>query len=179
MAPEKSSSNGTLVMKFGGTSVGSAEAMKKAAQIVLDAHSDWPRLVVVTSALSGVTNLLLESAANALQGNLEDLQTAENMLREKHFKIADALIPDAAQCAQAKEEVGQLITTFVDLCQAISILGEASPRALDAVSSLGERMSVRLLAPAINAAGVPARYVDATELIVTNDHFQNAHPDFE
>ena len=178
MAQQKSSSGGTLVMKFGGTSVGSAQAMKKAAQIVLDARRDWPRLVVVTSALAGVTNLLLDSAASAVKGNTESIRSAEQTLREKHFSIADALIPDPAACAQAKQDVGALISTFVDLCQAIGMLGEATPRALDAVGSLGERMSVRLLAPAISAAGVPAKYLDATELIVTNATFQNAHPDF-
>ncbi len=178
MASEKSSSNGTLVMKFGGTSVGSAEAMKKAAQIVLEARPDWQRLVVVTSALAGVTNLLLDSAAHAALGNLQHLDETETSLRDKHFSIADALIPDPASRAQAREEVGQLIAIFVDLCKAIAMLGEATPRALDAVASLGERMSVRLLAPAISAAGVPAKYIEATELIVTNDHFQNAHPDF-
>jgi aspartate kinase len=133
---------------------------------------------VVTSALSGVTNLLLDSAATATQGNLQHLDEAEKTLRDKHFSVADALITDPAERAQAKEEVTQLIKNFTDLCQAIGMLGEATPRALDAVASLGERMSVRLLAPAISAAGVPAKYIEATELIITNDHFQNAHPDF-
>ena len=178
MAQQKSSSQATLVMKFGGTSVGSADAMRKAAQIVLEARPNWPRLVVVTSALAGVTNLLLDSAAAAAQGSLQRLPEIEETLRDKHFSIADALIPDPAARAQARQEVGQLITTFVDLCQAIGMLGEATPRALDAVASLGERMSVRLLAPAISAAGVPAKHIDATELIVTNATFQNAHPDF-
>lgn len=178
MANQKSSSKNTLVMKFGGTSVGSADAMKKTTQIVLQARADWPRLVVVTSALSGVTNLLLDSAASAAQGSLQHLGHAEKTLRDKHFGVADALISDPADCAQAKQEVEQLITNFTDLCQAIAMLGEATPRALDAVASLGERMSVRLLAPAISAAGVPAAYIEATQLIVTNDHFQNAHPDF-
>lgn len=179
MAAQKSSSKHTLVMKFGGTSVGSAEAIRKAAQIVREARAEWPNIAVVTSALSGVTNLLLESAGSAVQGDLKPLAAAEKTLREKHFQAADELIPDPAARAQAREEVGQLIAVFVDLCQAIGVLGEATPRALDAVGSLGERMSVRILAPAISAIGIPAQYVDASELIVTNEHFQNAHPDFE
>ena len=179
MANQKSSSNGTLVMKFGGTSVGSADAIRKACQIVLEACAEWPHVVVVTSALSGVTNLLLDSAASAVQGNLQPLGEAEKTLREKHAQAADELIPDPAARARAKEEIGQLITTFVELCNAIGILGEATPRALDAVASLGERMSVRILAPAISAVGIPAKYIEATELITTNRQFQNAHPDFE
>src|SRR5678809_1125754 len=104
MAKQKPPSKNTLVMKFGGTSVGSADAMKKTTQIVLEARADWVRLVVVTSALSGVTNLLLDTAASAAQGNLQHLEDAEKMLRHKHFSIADALIPDPAACAQAKQE---------------------------------------------------------------------------
>jgi aspartate kinase len=76
------------------------------------------------------------------------------------------------------EEIGGLVRYFVELCSAIAVLGEATPRALDAVAGLGERMSVRLLAAACECAGVAAKAIEATELIVTNDRFQNAHPDF-
>ncbi|MEJ5226075.1 MAG: aspartate kinase, partial [Anaerolineales bacterium] len=71
-----------------------------------------------------------------------------------------------------------LIGTFTDLCRAMAVLGEATPRGLDAVASLGERMSIRLLAAVIEAAGVRAAPIEATQLIVTNRNFQNAHPDF-
>lgn len=179
MSNQKSSSNGTLVMKFGGTSVGSADAIRKACQIVRECCAEWSRVVVVTSALSGVTNLLLDSASSAVHGNMQPLEQAEKTLREKHAQAAEELIPDAAARAQANLEIGELITVFVDLCRAIGILGEATPRALDAVASLGERMSVRILAPALSAAGIPAKYVEAMDLITTNRHFQNAHPDFE
>ena len=76
-------------------------------------------------------------------------------------------------------EIEELISIFSDLCRAITMIGEASPRTLDAVASLGERMSVRLLAAVIEENGVNAIALDASELIVTNDHFQNAHPDFD
>jgi bifunctional aspartokinase / homoserine dehydrogenase 1 len=174
--PEKSSQ--TLVMKFGGTSVGTAQAMVQAAQIVRQAKADWPRVAVVTSALSGATNLLLDSATNASQGDLQTLYEAEKSLRESHSAIAAALIHDPAIRAGLEQEIATLIATFVDLCHAIGVLGEATPRALDAVASLGERMSVRLLAAAVTAAGIPAQAVEATQLIITNRHFQNAHPDF-
>jgi aspartate kinase len=76
------------------------------------------------------------------------------------------------------EEIGGLVRSFVELCQAISVLGEATPRALDAVASLGERMSVRLLAAVLESAGIPSKYVEAGEIIITDDNFQAAHPDF-
>jgi aspartokinase/homoserine dehydrogenase 1 len=169
----------TLVMKFGGTSVGTPAAMGQAAQIVAEAHGDWPRLVVVASALAGVTNLLLDSASQAVHGALGSLYPAEDKLRQAHYAIAEALVSDDARCAQVKQDIDHLIGSFRSLCQAIAVLGEATPRALDAVAGLGERMSVRLLAAALEVQGIPVQLVEATHLIVTDSNYQAAHPDFE
>jgi len=169
----------TLVMKFGGTSVGSVDALINATQIIRDAKKDWSRVVVVTSAMSGVTNLLLDSAASASQGTVDSLSESASTLKEKHFAIADALIKDDKLREETKTEINTLILSLVNLCKAIAVLGEASPRAMDAVASLGERMSVRLLAAVIISAGVKARVIEATEFVVTNAHYQNAHPDFK
>ena len=169
----------TLVMKFGGTSVGSANALKSAIQIIRDAKKDWDRVVVVTSAMSGVTNLLLDSAASASHGQVDSLPQTESTLREKHFSAADALVKDEAQREAVKAEIDTLILSLVDLCKAIAVLGEASPRAMDTVASLGERMSVRLLAAVANDAGVKAQAIESTQFVVTNANFQNAHPNFK
>jgi aspartate kinase len=173
----------TLVMKFGGTSVGSAEALVSARQIIRDAKQDWARVVVVTSAMSGVTDLLLKSASLAVQGGMTGwsslLADAESQLREKHFAAADALVKDEKLREEAKGEINCLIQLLVDLCKAIAVLGEASPRAMDAVASLGERMSIRLLAAVVNDGGMPAKAIESSEFVVTNSHFQNAHPDFK
>ena len=173
--PEKQ----TLVMKFGGTSVGSANALMKATQIVKDARAEYPRVVVITSAMSGVTNLLLDSAALASQGKVDSLPSAESTLREKHLAVADVLIKDEKLCEKTKQEIDGLILSLVDLCKAIAVLGEASPRAMDAVASIGERMSVRLLGAVLESAGINVKAIESTEFVVTNAHFQNAHPDFK
>jgi aspartate kinase len=165
-----------LMMKFGGTSVGSPQAMQNVIEITRRARQDW-RVVVIISALSGVTNRLLESAAQAAAGDVSGLPEAEQALRHSHQAIAQALIPDQARRAQAGQEIETLIGEFVSLCRAIAVLGEATPRALDAVASLGERMSVRLLAPAMECAGIPAQFVEATRLIRTDARFGSAHPD--
>ncbi|HSB02158.1 MAG TPA: aspartate kinase [Anaerolineales bacterium] len=169
----------TLVMKFGGTSVGSAEALTQATRIIKDARAQYPRVVVITSAMSGVTDLLLKCAALAAQGKVDSLPTAESTLREKHFSAADALIKDRKLCEETKQEISGLIQLLVDLCKAIAVLGEASPRALDAVASLGERMSVRLLGAVVESAGVKAQAIESSEFVVTNSHFQSASPDFQ
>lgn len=171
--------NQTLVMKFGGTSVGSAEAMAQAVEIVRQARQEWPRLVVVTSALAGVTNLLLDSARASVDGNIQAMHQASARLRSSHNAIADALVSDMLHQAQVKQEINYLITEFTNLCQAISVLGESTPRALDAVAAIGERMSVRLLAAAVQAQGVPAQFVESTWLIITDQRYQDAHPDFQ
>jgi bifunctional aspartokinase / homoserine dehydrogenase 1 len=173
--PEKQ----TLVMKFGGTSVGSVDALVKVVQIVKDARAEYSRVVVITSAMSGVTNLLLDCASLAALGKVDSLSITESTLKEKHFAAADALIKDEKLREATKREINELIFLFVDLCKAIAILGEASPRAMDTVASIGERMSVRLLAAVIECEGVKTQVVVSTEFVVTNANYQNAHPDFK
>ncbi len=169
----------TLVMKFGGTSVGTPQAMKQAAELVCQAKADWPNLVVVTSALAGVTNLLLESATRAASGDRAFVTQASEKLHHMHREILRDLVPTEARRAAVQAECDALLAEFNLLCQAITVLGEASPRALDAIASLGERLSVRLLAAVIESMGVAAQWVEATSLIRTDANFQNAHPDME
>jgi aspartokinase/homoserine dehydrogenase 1 len=169
----------TLVMKFGGTSVGSEAAIRHVVGIVSAERKSWPRLVVVTSAMSGVTNLLLDTAAQAVRGSAAPVPLAAQELRERHFTAAERLIPAGASLQAVEAEIAGLIESFTNLCQAIAVLGEASPRALDAIAGTGERLAVRLVAAALNAHAVPAQYVEATQLIVTDANFQSAHPDFE
>lgn len=169
----------TLVMKFGGTSIGTVKAMAQAARIVCETRRDWPRMVVVTSALSGVTNLLIESANRAARGDMSTFHQAVGDLSDRHQALIDNLITNPARKHQVQWEINHLISDFANLCQAINVLGEASPRALDAVTSLGERLSVRILSAAVESNGVQAEYIESTHLIVTDDHFQNALPDME
>ena len=166
-----------ILMKFGGTSMGTPKAMAQAVDIVRQAQLDRTHVIVVVSALATVTNLLLDSAAHATHGDIIPAQQGKDRLRELHAVIADSLVQDSDSQAQVKYEIDQLITSFANLCQAIAVLGESTPRALDAVAALGERMSVRLMAAALTSASVPARVVEATQLIVTDDRFQNAYPD--
>jgi bifunctional aspartokinase / homoserine dehydrogenase 1 len=173
----ESRNHNTLVMKFGGTSVGSAEAIGQVVQISRDALATWPRVVVIVSAMSGVTDRLLQSATQAAVGDSQTFNQAAQELRIRHHMIADTLVSDLAQQFQVKQEINYLITDFINLCQAIFVLGEATDRAMDTVAALGERMCVRLVSGALVSAGIPSQYVEATQLIVTDDQFQSAHPD--
>lgn len=166
-----------LVMKFGGTSVGTPAAMAQAIQIVKGERENWSGIVVVTSALSGVTDLLLESARQAIRCELDAVNQTAAELRRRHFEMTASLASEAGARRAAEEQVDRLVAEFSQLLQAISVLGEATPRAMDAVASLGERLCLPVLTAAMASAGIPCQAVEATRLIVTDDHFQSAHPD--
>ena len=163
----------TLVMKFGGTSVGTPAAMRQVVSIVKTQKKVWKNLIVVTSALSGVTDLLLKMAS-ADAGSLGE---ASLELNQRHVELIENLITDAQLKKQATNQVEQIILQVVNLCQAIAVLGESTPRILDTVASAGERMLVPILAAAIQSAGVPSEALESTRLIRTDDHFTDAHPD--
>jgi bifunctional aspartokinase / homoserine dehydrogenase 1 len=166
----------TLVMKFGGTSVGQAAAIRSVVEIVkqVRAAGEWARVVVVVSAMSKVTDKLLAGAQAAAHG---EAAQADQLAAEIWTQHQAALGELAPQASDAEEAIAAYLDEFAALCHAISILGEASARALDAVASLGERMSAPLVAAALTQAGVAACAVDSSELVVTDAVYQAASPD--
>ncbi|MBN1450361.1 MAG: aspartate kinase [Anaerolineales bacterium] len=162
----------TLVMKFGGTSVGSPSAIRQVIEIARGARADWENVAIVVSAMGGVTDALLHGVA-ASAADETSAERAAAALREKHFQALDELAPGA-------DEVRSLIDghlqEYVALCHATRILGEASPRALDAILSLGERMSAPVVAAALSQAGLPATAVDTRTVVVTDEVYQSASP---
>jgi len=168
-----------LVMKFGGTSVGSPAAMKQVLEIIRSNRRDWPQLVVVTSALSGVTDLLLKSAMQAAEGDIRPAEAAAVEIIRRHETLIDHLIPDANHRTSAKREVYQLAGEFLSQCQSVHQQSDANRRSLDAIAGFGERFAIRVLAGALNAIGMNAAGIEATQLIVTDDNFSNAEPDMK
>jgi aspartate kinase len=166
-----------LVIKFGGTSVGSADAIRQAAAISKDLRAEGHDLTVVTSAMSGVTDALLQGAQAAARGQLWRFQEIAVGIRAKHADAAAALFADAPTRAALMAPIDQRLTEFSRLAEALGVLGEASPRALDAVAALGERMSIHLLAGAIHSLGSPAVPVEASAVVRTDAVFQGAVPD--
>ena len=170
-----------IVMKFGGTSVGNPEAFAQVAAIVAkqraeQAQTPRPGVVVITSAMSGVTNMLIEAAQRAAAGDESFFRETENTLRVKHQSVAGQLIDDGGERAAVGRIIEERLQEFTRLCGSIAVLGELTHRGLDVVSGLGERMAAPLLAAVLRAHGIPAEYVDATELIVTDRVFGGAAP---
>ncbi len=165
-----------LVMKFGGTSVGSAEAFAQVARIVAQARARDPRVVVVTSAMSGVTDTLIAAAHAAAAGQEEPYREARVALLLKHQVVAGQLVPDGVERAALGRLFDERLRSFERLCRSIAVLGELTSRGLDVVSGLGERLAAPLLAAVLRAQGVHAEAVDATEVVVTDGNFGMASP---
>jgi len=166
-----------LVIKFGGTSVGNSSAISQAVEMVRGSLKEWDRVVVVVSALGGVTDLLLEGARTSADGCNKTTSSIKTELRSRHFAIIEDLIPDAKIQEQARFYCDKLLDRWESLCNAIRELGETTPRALDAVSSIGEKLSSHLVALALDAAGTHSCCQVSTEFFITDSNFQAAHPD--
>ncbi|NLX08075.1 MAG: aspartate kinase [Chloroflexi bacterium] len=169
----------TLTMKFGGTSVGSADAMQQVAEIVRRAYDDGHRVLVVSSAMGGVTNMLIEGARTAAAGDASRYQVLAATLRTMHETPIRTLLQSEVERIALHDEIDALLDEFETLCYGIYVLREASPKAMDKVCSLGERMCVPLISALLRQRGIPSMTLSASYLIVTDDQFQNAGVCFE
>ena len=166
----------TLVMKFGGTSVGSVKALKQAAGIVKEQSAHWENLVVVVSAMSGVTNTLLQCVEAVTQGDEATCTRLIEELRIKHLDIINGLISDPVEKSNQAEMIEQHIRELTTICRSSYVLGEITPRGIDTICSFGERMNARVFSALLSQTGILSQPMDATQLIVTDSNFQNAHP---
>ena len=155
------------VMKFGGTSVGDAACIARAADIVKSAASAGS-VVVVVSAMSGVTNRLIDAAHHAEAGEAEFATRLIAELRTQHTKALKALLRDTQRAAEVEKSLSAVLAELERLLQGTAFLKELTPRALDAISGMGERLSAPLLAAALNELGISSVAVAATEVIVTD-----------
>jgi aspartate kinase len=165
------------IAKFGGTSLGSAERMARAAELVA-APADHAEVVAVVSAMGGVTDMLIRAANEASRGDREHWKGVRSELARRHREVADQLLSASEQAVvlpRLAEEVGN----FENLCSGFSLVREVTPRAMDTLSSLGEKMSAMLLAAILRSQGRAAEAVDSVDLIVTDEHFGNASPYFD
>ena len=155
------------VLKFGGTSVASAENIKKSCAIVLNALAKGP-VVMVVSALGGTTDALIEAGRAAASGDYR-YRDALAQLQQRHLAAAQALLPPAGQ-----PDITDLLTRgfseLLQLCDGIFSLGELSDRTLDRLMSYGELFSSQLVREAISGH-TPAVWADARQLIRTNARF--------
>ncbi len=166
-----------IVLKFGGTSVGDAEAITRTGRIVATRANAGA--IVVVSALGGVTNALLSIAEHAVKRNLIGALRGVEALRERHLEQAELLLGATDECADTCAELSVMIDELAQLAEALATLGDLTPRSLDAIASLGEKMSSLLCVAAFKQLGVPAVHVDACDVMITDATFTRAEPQTE
>ena len=161
------------VWKFGGASLASAEQIEKAAALI--AKHSGP-LVVVPSALAGITDLLLEGARQAMAGNRAEIARLSATLLCRHRDVVRALLPSGAARRKLLATIDVAAREYRELCAAVGLLDNLEPRASDRLVSRGERMSAQILTAALIGAGRRAVYVDALEVVETDGHHGSAAP---
>lgn len=163
-------------MKFGGTSVGSADAIEQVVGIVTRELQAGNQVSVVVSAMSGVTDSLLSSVRSAVKGDRWGYLNISQDIRDKHFEAINLLMEASSERDLIIKTIEDLLKKHVELCEAVKILGEATPRILDAIVSYGERLSSRMVAAVLRSRGIHAKAYDAGEFVITNAEYQSAEP---
>src|SRR5579862_7272820 len=170
--------NNLLVMKFGGTSMGSAERIRVAAAICTEQKVQRPVLAVV-SAMSGVTDLLLGALRHAEGDDKAGIESSIRTLTERHEKTCHELLREPVRCDRAMAGIRELIADFRRIAHGMLMLGDRPPKSVDEAISIGERLSALMTAEYLEASGIPARAINARDVIVTDAVFGNATPIME
>ena len=159
------------VLKFGGTSVGSSESIKQTVEIV-KGRAAQEKTIVIVSAMSGVTNLLLESSQKAATGD-ESYKDLLSSIEQKHFNVIRELVPISAQ-SSIIANIKVLLNQLEDLLQGVSLVKEISKKTSDYIVSFGELLSSTIIAEVLGC-----EWVDSKELIKTDGGFGNAQVNFK
>jgi bifunctional aspartokinase / homoserine dehydrogenase 1 len=166
--------NQLLVMKFGGTSMGSAERIRVAAQLSAEQFRKRATVVVV-SAMSKVTDLLLEGLRHAEAGDEPGLAERLKWLEDRHALACAGLVQtDAAE--RLGNQLQSIRDEFERIARGVLMLGERPPRSVDEAVAVGERLSALLLEACLETMGIPSVAVNSRDIVVTDAVFGNASP---
>jgi aspartate kinase len=163
-----------IVMKFGGTSVADADRILAAAEIVRQRLPRRP--VVVVSALAGVTDLLVKAVACAREGDREAQEPILADLVRRHRWAAGGAVKTSRRRHDLDLAIDAHVEELRQVLRSVRVLGEGTPRAADAILAAGEVLSSKIVATALVDSGLPARWVDAREVVATDAAFGAAVP---
>ena len=163
------------VMKFGGTSVADASCIGKVVEIIRAASQEGSVLVVV-SAMSGVTNKLIQAAAHSEAGDCKSASIIFDQLRKQHDEELGALVSSAAEQDRIRCKMQERFQEGERLCQGTMLLRELSLRARDSISGLGERLSAPLVSASLAERGVASEAIEATDIVITDSCHGAAEP---
>lgn len=161
-----------IVMKFGGTSVKDASAMQKSLAIVRERLEHKP--LVVLSACGGITDKLLNAARLSAQNSSREARELLDAIEAHHHRVCSDLLPEGEYYALAIEKTNALLSELRTFCEGIALLGECTPRSLDAVAAIGERLSTTIFSVAALAAGIKTTWFDARTVMRTNNAYTKA-----
>ncbi len=164
-----------IVMKFGGTSVESARAIERVAGIVRTREAKRP--VVVVSAMGKTTNKLLAIANAAIEGERADYIQQLHDLRDFHSREARMVAP-LDRRAELDRTLDDHFQELTELVKGLAVLGELTPRSIDAISSYGERLSSYIVTLAFRHFGINAAHLDSRKVIITDKRHTQAAPNF-
>ncbi len=164
-----------IVMKFGGSSVESAAAIERVAGIVKARADRHP--VVVVSAMGKTTNKLLAISQSAIKGKREEYIRQLHDLRDFHSREARQVVP-LSRRAELERTLDDHFQEMTELIKGIAVLGELTPRSIDAISSYGERLSSYVVSLAFEHYGIPSIHLDSRRVIVTDHRHTQAGPLF-
>jgi aspartate kinase len=164
-----------VVMKFGGTSVEDAAAIRRTADIVSGRLARGLQPVVIVSAMARVTDQLLNAAAIAGRGEKAAALKTSTALRERHHQTSAELI-DPVNLPPITSFINEHFDALDELLRGLAAVGEVTPRTVDIVASYGERLSSRIVTAAFTTLGIPADHVDARNCIITDGQHTKAIP---
>ncbi len=163
------------VLKFGGTSVASADQIKQVKQIIADENDI--RIVVVVSALGGITDLLLKTSARAAQRDVS-FHAGAKELEKRHMEAIKSLIPVKSQSGILSHVKAEL-NTLETLLEGAFLIGEITPRLLDKIVSYGELLSSFIISEYLISSGLDANLVDSRDIIITDENYGKAAVNFD
>src|SRR5213080_3547715 len=163
------------IHKFGGASLANGAAIAHAVSVIR-AQRPAP-LVVVVSAMAGVTDALLDLASAAVRGDADGARATLDRLAAQHRAAVAALVRAAPRAEELLQAIEGAFAEVEPLAAGLRVLRELTPRTTDYLVARGEYLSARIVAAALDTAGCPAAYVDAVEVIHTDGTFGNASPD--
>ena len=171
----------TLVMKFGGASLGTQQALAQVLRIAAHESGNWDNVLLVVSALDGVTDMLLDAAQLALIANQRGYRRIAANLRSRHLALIEQLPLDRPERNNLQADIDRLLSGLLDDCMriAVNLNEELAPSNSDSVVAVGERLSARIIAALLRQNNLRGVAIDGTDLIITDAVHGNAKPNLE
>ncbi|MDQ1279846.1 MAG: aspartate kinase [Thermoproteota archaeon] len=166
-----------IVMKFGGTSIADGKRIEQVIDIVHENIRGKNKVILVISALAGVTDNIITAIGKALSGDQEAITRIIEKLKLDHHRLAKEVVKDEVVLDAVLLELNELVEEFKRVIFSVSYLREVTPRSRDNLLSFGEKLSASIICAALKADALKVKWLSGGEAgIVTDDHFGAARP---